>query len=323
MEKSSVSPDYLTHLESKSTTETYQILCDLLDNHKKVYYSRFGDGDLFIIMGRNQANHDYSKRLADEIRQSLSIEHPHYLRGLAVNYPHEKGMTKGMMERYYYNDEMHDFIVENLKPSLSSVYVSCWFPNYYSAFKPVEMSRFLDKYIRPRRKMFIGSTPEPEMRRLFGDIHCYIPVPRQNSYSTIETWWPEILKNIDSVEVVLPATGMATRAVTKRLWELNKEVHVLDLGSIVDAVSSFPSSRKWIKLKRHVIYRILLPEYRDNSLYYWIKYAFKEARYFLRYLYYEWDPLQNLPIFPRAKRYKPGPYTDLHIKSRKHKKSDH
>jgi hypothetical protein len=321
MEKIPDSSGYLTHLESKSTAETYRILCDLLDNHKMVYYSRFGDGDLFIIMGRSQANHDYSERLDEEIRQSLSIEHPQFLRGLAVNYPNEKGMTKGMMERYYYNDEMHDFIVENLKPSLSSVYVSCWFPNYYSAFKPSEMNRFLDKYVRPKRKMFIGSTPESEIRKLFGDIQCYIPVPRKNSYSTIETWWPEILKNIDSVEVVLPATGMATRAVTKRLWELKKEVHVLDLGSLVDAVSSLPSSRKWIKLKRHVIHRILLPEYRDNSLSYWIKYALKETGYFFRYLYYRWDPFLNLPFFPRAKRYKPGPYADFHVKKQKGRSS--
>ena len=61
---------------------------------------RFGDGDFRIMMGRHQANHEYSDDLAREIGQSLSIEHPHYLRALVINSPIEKGMTKGIFERF-------------------------------------------------------------------------------------------------------------------------------------------------------------------------------------------------------------------------------
>src|SRR4030043_436540 len=81
-------------LRSKSTTETYQTLCNLLSTNKKVYYSRFGDGDLFIMMGRNQANHDYSEELASELRASLAVENPHFLKGLPVNFTREKEKTK-------------------------------------------------------------------------------------------------------------------------------------------------------------------------------------------------------------------------------------
>lgn len=294
-------------LTSKSTTETYHTLCNLLDKHNKVYYSRFGDGDVRILMGQNQANHDYSVLLAKEMFQSLSIEHPQFLRGLAVNYPLEWGMTKGLFEYYYYNNEMQDFIIENFKLSWPVVFENSVFPNYYSTFKPVEMNRFLDRYIRPKKKMFIGSVPESDLRKLYGDIDYYIPVPRKNAYATIDTWWPEILKYLDSVEVVLPAAGMATRVISKRLWDLDKEVHCIDLGSIVDAVSSFPPSRKWIKLKKHTLNRILLPEFRDNSLSYWIRYAVKETGLFIRYQYYKLDPFFNHAIFPKAKRRKPGP----------------
>lgn len=298
-------------LKSKSTKETYHTLCDLLDKHKKVYYSRFGDGDIFILMGRSQANHVYSEKLAEEIHQSLSIEHPRFLRGLQINYPHEKGMTKGLFERYYYNDELRDFVIDNFSLSWPVVFESGWFPNYYSVFKPAEMNRFLDQYIRPKKKMFIGSVPESEMVKLFGEIDYYVQVPRKNAYAAVDHWWPEILNNVDHTEIVLPAAGMATRVITKRLWELNKEIHCIDLGSIVDAVSSFPSSRKWIKLKRHVLNRILLPEFRDNSLVYWIKYALKECGLFIRYLFYKVDPFKNLPLFPKAKRKKPGPFRKL------------
>jgi len=311
MEENYSNLDRQNLVKSKSTMETYHTLGDLLDNYKKVYYSRFGDGDIFIIMGRSQANHEYSEILAEELRQSLSIEHPQFLRGLLVNSPHERGTTKGLFEQYYYNDEMQDFIIENFNFSLPAVFESSVFPNYYSVFKPVEMNRFLDKYIRPQKKMFIGSVPEPEIRKLLGDIQYYVQIPRKNAYATMDTWWPEILKNLDSVDLVLPAAGMATRVISKRLWNLDKEVHCIDLGSIVDAVSSFTASRKWIKLKRHVFNRILLPEYRDNSLSYWIKYVIKETGFFFRRQFYKLDPLSGISIFPKAKRHEPGSFKKI------------
>lgn len=155
--------------------------------------------------------------------------------------------------------------------------------------------------------MFIGSVPQPEVERLVGEIDYYIPIPRKNAYGFIHEWWPEILKHINEVELVLPAAGHASRVISKRLWELNKQVHCIDLGSIVDAVSSFPPSRKWIRLKQHMVNRILLPEYRDTSISYWIKYGLKETGLFIRYLFYRLDPLSNVPFFPQAKNWKPGP----------------
>ena len=38
---------------------------------------------------------------------------------------------------------------------------------------------------------------------------------------------------------------MAGRVVQKRLWNLNKEIHSIDLGSIIDAVTQ-RSTRTWM-----------------------------------------------------------------------------
>ena len=295
--------DHLLHC--KSTGETYHTLCDLLTTHKKVYFSRFGDGDIRILMGISQANHDFKEELADEIGQSLSIEHPQFLRGLQINHPVERGMTKGIFEHYRDNDEMENFISTKMKISFDAAFENSVFPNYYSVFKPDEMSLFLDRFIRPRKKMFIGSVPESEVRRLYGEIHSYIQTPRKNAYSEIGTWWPKVLKDIDSVELVLPAAGMATRVISKRLWNMNKELHVLDLGSIVDAVSSFAPSRKWIKLKGHKLNRILLPEYRDHSPSFWFRFMWKETGFFIRYQFYRLDPFSYLRVFRNATRLRP------------------
>ena len=289
----------------KTTKETYQLLCELLKENKRINYARFGDGDFRILMGRPQANHEYSDELAKEIAESFSIEHPHYLRAIVVNSPIEKGMTKGIFERFRDNDVMEHFITTAMNVTLPSVFENGFFPNYYSVFKPLEMNYFLNHFIRPRKKMFIGSVPEPEVQKLYGKIDVYIQTPRKNAYAEIDAWWPKVVKDIDSVELVLPAAGMASRVISKRLWELDKEVQVLDLGSIVDAVSSLSPSRKWIKLKGHALNRILIPEFRDRSLSFRIRYLLKETGFFIRYLYYRVDPFYYLRIFPHAKRKRP------------------
>lgn len=294
----------------KTTKETYQTLCDLLQKNRRIAYARFGDGDYRILMGRRQANHDHSDELAEELRQSFSIEHPHFLRASVVNSPVEKGMTKGIFERFRDNDVMEHFIMTKLHVDSPTVFENGFFPNYYSVFKPAAMNQFLDRFVRPRKKMFIGSVPESEVQRLYGKIHVYVQTPRKNAYEAIDEWWPKVLKDIDSVELVLPAAGMASRVIIKRLWEMEKELHVLDLGSIVDAVSSFAPSRKWIRLKGHVLNRVLIPEYRDRSLSYRLTYVLKESVFVIRYLYYKLDPLYYLKIFPYAKRYRPKSLVD-------------
>jgi hypothetical protein len=298
-----VAPDQIVHC--KTTKETYQNLRDLLEKNKRISYIRFGDGDFRILMGKSQANHKYSEELAKELEQSFTIEHPHYLRAIVVNSPVERGMTKGIFERFRDNEVMEHFITSKMNITLPALFENGFFPNYYSVFKPEEMNLFLDRFIRPRKKMYIGSVPEDEVQKLYGKIHIYVQTPRRNAYSEMNAWWPNVLKDIDSVELVLPAAGMASRVISKRIWELNKEVQVLDLGSIVDAVSSMTPSRKWIKLKGHVLNRILIPEYRDRRLTFRIKYALKETGFFIRYLYYKVDPFFYLRIFPNAKRNKP------------------
>jgi hypothetical protein len=294
----------------KTTRETYQVLCDLLATNNRISYVRFGDGDFRILMGKRQANHDYSDELALEIGESFSIEDPHYLRATVVNSPIEKGMTKGIFDRFRDNQVMEHFIMTHGKITLPAVFENGFFPNYYSVFKPLEMNNFLDQYVRPKRKMFIGSVPEHEAQKLYGQIHVFIQVPRRNAYAEIGAWWPEVMRNIDSVELVLPAAGMASRVISKRLWVLDTQVQVLDLGSIVDAVSSLAPSRKWIKLKGHVLNRILIPEYRDHSLHFRVRYLFREAGFFIRYLYYKVDPFFYLRIFPNAKRKRPQRYRE-------------
>ena len=42
------------------------------------------------------------------------------------------------------------------------------------------------------------------MERVFGDIEFFVETPGNNSYSSINEWWPEVEKNAHDVDVILP-----------------------------------------------------------------------------------------------------------------------
>lgn len=272
-------------LSSESTSDTYLSLCELLDKYKKLYYSRFGDGDIFIMMGKNQANHDFHPDLQKEMIESFKIESTQYLKGLAVNYPNEKGMYRGFMSPYMKNNEMENFLIKTFNFQSDQTFKNAWFIHYFSIYKPKLMNEFLDKYIRPKTKLFIGNIPKPEIEKLVGNIDYYVHVPARNSYWTIDEWWPKVLNNIDKVQLVLPAAGMSTRIINKRLWKMNKEIHSIDLGSIVDAVIS-KKTRRWIRIRGHRINNILLPAYQRKGFFYKILYIYKEICFYFSSWHY-------------------------------------
>ena len=76
-------------------------------------------------------------------------------------------------------------------------------------------------------------------------------------YKRQDEWWPKVLECIDDVDLVLPAAGMAGRVVQKRLWKLNKNVHSIELGSMVDTVDNL-NTRSWMVDKKEIIDGILI-----------------------------------------------------------------
>ena len=50
---------------------------------------------------------------------------------------------------------------------------------------------------------------------------------------------------VDQVDLCIPAAGMAGRVAQKRLWNLDKNIHSIDLGSVIDAITQ-RSTRTWI-----------------------------------------------------------------------------
>lgn len=267
-------------LKAKASLESFYYLKEQLDNHKKLYFTRFGDGEIIIMMGKYHREHNLSPELIQEQRESFIINNPQYLIALSINLPYEKGMSKGMFAPYKKNDLYEEFLIKELNPK-QTLYESQIMFHYLSVFKPRLIFSFFEEYIRPKKKMFIGCTPQFTAEKLYGPIDYYIPITPQNAYDSIKEWWPKIIANIDHVDLLIPSAGVATNVINKRLWQLDKEVHSLDIGSIVDAVD-YTVSRTWIRLKGHRIQKILPPEHREKKLRMKIKFVLKDIKYFFR-----------------------------------------
>lgn len=244
---------------TKTTQETYDKLCDMLDNHDRVFYTRFGDGDFNIMNGERELLHEWSLKLAREIVESIRINDEEYLKGSMLNYPIESGMTKGVFAPH--NDEYitkyTNWLLYNQKIPVDTIFESHIMFHYISIFKPELMIDFLDKYIRPKKKLFIGSVDKKKIERLVGTIDYYVQIPERGAYYSIDSWWADVLNYSKEVELVLPAAGMAGRVIQKRLWYENVNIHSIELGSIIDAAVK-KNTRSWIDRIGDKIDRILI-----------------------------------------------------------------
>ena len=82
--------------KAKSVHESIGHLSCMLDMYKRVFYSRFGDGDLYVMDGQRCSSHLASPELSAELAESFSIEDELFMKAASVGYPNEKGMAPGM-----------------------------------------------------------------------------------------------------------------------------------------------------------------------------------------------------------------------------------
>lgn len=241
----------------KHSRDSLQDIQNLFLHHARVFYSRFGDGDVYIMMGKDQANHRVSPALTSEMIESFAIDDPLYRKALAVNHPVEKGMVRGLFARFRDNPEMEDFLYHQFGALDHVTFENPVFLHYLAVFEPRLVNSFLNTVIRPRKKMFIGSIPREKIEALIGPVACFVETPPRNAYATIDSWYPQIEQHLHEVELIIPAAGMATRVINKRVWDSGAVVQSFDIGSLVD-VADDRLTRKWIRLAGHRIERHIL-----------------------------------------------------------------
>tara|TARA_S200002703_G_scaffold85865_1_gene74052 strand:+ start:218 stop:919 length:702 start_codon:yes stop_codon:yes gene_type:complete len=233
-------------MKVSKTLETVSKISNLMLDNERLFFSRFGDGDINIMSGGKDMLHDYSNELSKELIESFSVDNERYLIGVAANYEKEEHMKPGLFAPFGYNDRLSKTVTQiTSKKNFESA-----IPFHYAyVFHRNVFDRFIEDHIKGKRIMYIGCTNKDNMERVFGKIEFFVPTPSNNSYSCIEEWWPEIEKNIHSAEVVLPCSGMSSRVINKRLWNMDVNVKSLDIGSVVDAIDG-KNTRRWISMSQ-------------------------------------------------------------------------
>jgi hypothetical protein len=268
----------------RTTLESLDHLKGLLSQHKRVFYTRFGDGEVYSMFGRDCLEHSANKKLAVELQASFLIDHPQYIKAVGVNYKLEPGMIHGLFAPFIDNDQLAAQLEQNFPFVKGQIFENHVMFHYLSVFHPDMISSFLDQFVRPKQKLFIGSTPKEFAEKLYGPIGYYVQTPARDAYGQWDSWWPQVLKYLPESELVIPSVGVTSNVINLRLWELGAEVHSLDIGSLVDAAHG-KGSRKWIRLKGHKINAILLPEYQNKSIRFKLESCWKDLRFNLRLIY--------------------------------------
>ena len=257
----------------------FHFLNEKLSNEKKVFFIRFGDSEFVTMMGKEHRNYKYNKNLAHEIEESHRIEDENYLIANVFSVPYDEFYTFGVYFRYPWEEKIIKTFHEK-GFNANKIYENMFIFQTLTVFKPKLVKAFLNTHIRPKKKMFIGCTPKEVAEKLYGPIAYYIQIPSQHAYESIDTWWKQIEENVHDVDLVIPSAGSSSNVIAQRLWKMNVNCNLIDVGSLVDAFDK-KTSRIWIRLQGHKAFKLI-----DDKVHFTLKekctHLLKDIKFFFR-----------------------------------------
>ncbi len=247
----------------QNTANSLAHLSNLLDKHGRVFFTRFGDNDIMMMtgsridgqpLGHNSYGGNktvYSQKLSDEIKAAFNVDDQRFAKGVSCSWEKEPGMRDGVFAPFPYNKQLSNKI-ESLTKERD--FLNPILFHYLILFRPDVFDSFVAKYIKPYKKLFIGTVSPESASKIIGEIDHYVYVPPENAHAGHLLWWPKIKEIIDNndIKVVIPTAGQATRAIQHRLWETGKDMWSIDMGSLFDALDS-RQTRTWLRKEGHKI----------------------------------------------------------------------
>lgn len=265
-------------IKIKTAVETVETLSEKMKTKDKVFFTRFGDNDIYQMVGcgpdalklrnrpiGNNGTH-YTQEQSDAIKMSFDIKHDDYMKAVTHLWPVEEGMHGTVFDRRP-KKELHKLLSNYIKHLTDEREFYNPVPfHYLSIFRPEIMLELLNELIRPvKNKLYIGWinpwTTLPTnitLEDVFGEFCAWCPVAQQDSFNmasqqTIE----EILRESEQADVIISAAGQLSRALSGLLWTYGINTHYIDFGSIVDGLAGF-RTRNWnIKYGKTVIKNLL------------------------------------------------------------------
>jgi len=230
--------------------ETLEEVSSFIFEEKTGVYMRFGDGDVFLALGKDELYQQSRQDIKEEMIEALELKGSSVLKTSMIH-SNAYGKTDEMFEGNHLVDD--DFAFDILK-STFQYYVgyriySHIALHYTATYYPMKANLFL-KLLKQKTVLFIGNETTPTNKKdlLFGNVP-HIKTPTRNSYDRINEIENEALlelSKLTSFGVVVVAMGCSGRILMKRIYKRNYNVFLFDFGSLLDGICG-NDTRLWLK----------------------------------------------------------------------------
>jgi hypothetical protein len=242
---------FIKNVKIKTSIATINDITQAISYKKRGAYLRFGDGDIFLMLGLDDMLHKANEKMAKEMKEAFSLRQGELHKALAIHskiFGFEEGMHEDMhlvsnQKALNYLASTHNYFdVKNIYTPVAL--------HYLSTFDQESCVDFL-KFLRSCNPIFVGNEKIQIslVKKLFGEI--YIKTPSSNSYNEIDRIEKELIAILDSnkeeYRVVVIAMGCPGRILQKRILKRGYNVYLFDFGSLLDAFNG-ESSRLWIDI---------------------------------------------------------------------------
>ena len=228
----------------------------IIDKHPGCYL-RFGDGDIFLLYGKNDMLQVSDAQLQREMLEAFQCNGPFIFKALPIHssrFGYEEGMEDGV--HLCTDNEAEQRLRQCAEFFLGTPIYSPVALHHQAVINPEFTISFL-KVLREHATLFIGSQTIPNniITLLFKNC-VHIKTPPKNAYQNIEIIYRETTRYLkqEKFSVIVTAMGCAGRILSKRLIKNNINCFIFDFGSLIDAISGY-ESRTWIK-KTNIIKKL-------------------------------------------------------------------
>ncbi|SEP54850.1 GT-D fold domain-containing glycosyltransferase [Flavobacterium urocaniciphilum] len=235
-------------VKAKNTLEEIK---QTIEQKRKGAYLRFGDGDVYLLLGLNDLLQKSDKKLSSEMKETFNLNIGVLHKALAIN-SNFFGFEPGMVENMHLvsdNDALKYYWATKKYFKDKNVYSPVAL-HYTAAFDEDFCVDFL-KFLKKSNPIFVGNEfIKPDLvNTLFGSTH--IKTPSRDAYSNIDVIEKDLIEALnhdkENFRVVVVAMGCSGRILQKRILKKGYNVYLFDFGSLLDAFNG-ENSRLWIDI---------------------------------------------------------------------------
>lgn len=232
-----------------SVAETAEKLDNLL-NEDFFYFLRFGDGDLHLMIGHaKEQRHKNSPELRKELLESIMIKDPKYiLSDTAGSCGDGSGSYFWIDPRQQQSFDNNLKVIRNRLRPAEKFYHALVFQHQIK-HNPEWFISFCRKAFHGKKVLFIAGEPlcgKKLVQKVF-NVSEEIAFPGlSDAYYYLNKGMNKILRAAENCDVIIPVIGMASRVLSKRLWNMGIRKTVIDVGVSVDALAN-ATHRGWTR----------------------------------------------------------------------------